>query len=105
MKKQITIYIPAQGIFLQTGKGTGDNLLKEDRENGYVDYVYIATYYYTGDGIFEEFDGGEMLLEESFESKYNLNSERGLSKLIKDSLSFMELSNVIDYIVIKEQVE
>ena len=43
-------------------EGTGDNLLPEDVENGFKDYLNYTVYRL--DGGIEEYDGGMLLLKE-----------------------------------------
>ena len=90
------VYMPENGLFLNAIEGTGDNILQEDREEGYVDYVYITVYEWDGDELVE-FDGGMMMLTELFDDKYGNDNE----SLIKDSIMFMDY-NVNDYVEIKE---
>ena len=61
---EILAYLPAQGIFVHVAEGTGDNLLPEDEEAGYVDYYMWTTYAATiyGSPEFKEVDGGQELL-------------------------------------------
>ena len=90
------VYMPENGLFLNAIEGTGDIFLLDDREEGYVDYVYITVYEWDGDELVE-FDGGMMMLTELFDDKYG-NDNRSL---IKDSMEFMDY-NVSDYVEIKE---
>lgn len=47
-------------VLIGINEGTGDNLLKEDIEEGYVDYLNY--YVYTvEDGVIEEDDGGMIM--------------------------------------------
>lgn len=78
------VYMPESGLFINAVEGTGDNLLPEDMEEGYVDYVYITIYKWNGDEL-EEFDGSMMLLKEPFEDKYKNDNEA----LIKDVMEFI----------------
>jgi hypothetical protein len=60
--------------FIEISEGTGDNLLDEDKEAGYVDYVNITSYDYGGSGMsFKETDkefDGMFLLEEMYQDKF-----------------------------------
>lgn len=51
------------GTVIELSEGTGDNLLHEDIEEGYIDYLYYNIYpdilAYKRD---EEYDGGQILL-------------------------------------------
>lgn len=83
MKNETMIYIPDLKVFMRVSEGTGDNLLDEDRELGYVDYVNIDTYVWNGDELVED-DGGLMLLKEYFTDKYATEQE-----YIRDAMEFM----------------
>ena len=56
------------GTFLAFHEGTGDNLLYEDREEGYVDYIYYDIYTsfenYIADPYDNIDDGGMVLTRE-----------------------------------------
>jgi hypothetical protein len=56
--------------FIKINEGTGDNLLAEDRENGYVDYINFSFAEYDGDDLVET-DGGMYLLEEYYQDMFN----------------------------------
>lgn len=58
-----TIFIPSQEEIIQIEEGTGDNLLSEDRANGYVDYVNYDRYS-AGDQADDPIDGGMLLYKE-----------------------------------------
>ena len=73
------IYVPEKRQIVRIAEGTGDNLLPEDTENGYVDYIYYEQY---GLGIdVPEVDGGQILLEEMLRDKY-----RCMADCIRDVL-------------------
>jgi len=59
--QDIFIYVPAANQIVRIAEGTGDNLLHEDEELGYVDYLYYEQYGMEQD--FPEEDGGMMLLK------------------------------------------
>lgn len=57
--------VKGSDIIYEIEEGTGDNLLNEDIEEGYVDYIYYSVYssleaYNNGE---EEIDGGMILLK------------------------------------------
>lgn len=86
--REITVYIPELQEFLYASEGTGDNLLQEDIDEGYVDYVYIETYSYEGgcmESLVEE-EGGQMLLKEPFDKVYTDHSGE---KLLADAMKFI----------------
>lgn len=72
-KSEMTLYIPPKKEFLFISEGTGDNLLPEDMREGYVDYVNIDRYVFTGDidSPFVEVDGGMMLLKKPYQDSFN----------------------------------
>lgn len=63
------VYVPELGQLLCISEGTGDNLLKEDVANGYVDYIYYEQYD-AADPELTEIDGGQVLLTTLFREKY-----------------------------------
>ena len=46
---------------VRIAEGTGDNLLPEDQDQGYVDYIYYEQYELSQD--MPEVDGGQVMLE------------------------------------------
>lgn len=64
----IHIYVPETKQIIRITEGTGDNLLVEDRDEGFVDYIYYDTY--TVDEFIEEDNGGQVMLTELFREKY-----------------------------------
>lgn len=83
--KAVKAYIPDLDTILIAQEGTGDNLLDEDIEAGYVDYVYIETQVFDGDRFQEDCDGGMMLLTVPFRERYEHIPE----VLLKDAVDFM----------------
>lgn len=69
----ILLFYPGQKLFLRVAYGNGDNLLKEDRREGYDDYIYISADSFD-DGWDEEVEGGQINLkmEEEWNSHYNI---------------------------------
>lgn len=63
------IYVPDMKQIIKISEGTGDNLLDEDVEEGYVDYIYYEQYEFAA-GQIEETDGGQVMLTELFRDKY-----------------------------------
>lgn len=76
-------YIPELDTIINCIEGTGDNLLDEDIDEGYVDYVMITTQEHNGDYFEEDTDGGMMLLTEAFIDAYPDED-----KLIQDCIKF-----------------
>ena len=58
----IMLWIPDTKEIFCVSIGTGDNLLPEDRVQGYDAYLYIQTYKYD-DHEFVEYNGGEMMFK------------------------------------------
>lgn len=68
MYDNVYIYVPAVRQIVRICEGTGDNLLHEDINAGYVDYIYYEQYAIETD--FPEVDGGQIMLTELFREKY-----------------------------------
>lgn len=64
----IFMFIPEERQVIRIAEGSGDNLLQEDIENGYVDYIYYAQHELRVD--MPEVDGGMVLLEKPLRDKY-----------------------------------
>ena len=69
MYDTIHIFVPGSKQIIRISEGAGDNLLDEDIAAGYVDYIYYEQYA-LGTDIYEE-DGGQIMLTELFQSKYD----------------------------------
>ena len=64
--------------FIRIAEGTGDNLLPEDIDEGYVDYILIDGYKYDGTELVEDYyvvDGGQALLTELYQNKFSNTHE------------------------------
>lgn len=59
--KSTKIYIADQEEFILAVEGTGDNLLPEDEEEGYKDYI-MATIYRVDGYEFEQLDSPQIML-------------------------------------------
>lgn len=60
--------------YVRINEGTGDNLLEEDTEKGYVDYIMLDFLEY--DGLnFSESEGAQVMLTELFQSKFESETE------------------------------
>ncbi len=55
--------------FIQIEEGTGDNLLKEDVADGYVDYINLDFLKYH-EGELKEQGGGMVMLKELYQEKF-----------------------------------
>ena len=78
----IMLWIPEKEEIFQVMIGTGDNLLKEDYEQGYDSYLYIKTYQYD-EPEFEETDGGDMMYRSNEEAYDN-----DIKMAVYDALKF-----------------
>ncbi len=100
------VYIPEIKEFLMACEGTGDNLLQEDIDEGFCDYVYIETYTYEGfNGELIEEDGGQLMLEGLFVNKYGREGSDWFKKdlLIKDAMELIYGNRYFDYIEIEQR--
>lgn len=73
MYETVYIFVPAFKQIIAISEGSGDNLLDEDLEAGYVDYIYYDTYEMLG-GIRER-DGGMVMLTEPFQEKFTCTAD------------------------------
>lgn len=89
----VFVYLINTNEIIKISEGTGDNLLREDREAGYVDYIYYS--FYDMDDEFYEYDGGEILLEEYFKDKYACTAA-----CIDDVMKFIEYDG--KYIILSQ---
>lgn len=64
------IYLMGESTIIEFDEGTGDNLLDEDIEEGYVDYIYYTVYDIDNLDEVKEVDGGMILLEKPFREAY-----------------------------------
>ena len=69
----IYIYVPEMKQIVMVSEGSGDNLLDEDIDAGFVDYIYYDTYRMLS-GIQEE-DGGMVMLTELFREKFTCTKD------------------------------
>jgi hypothetical protein len=69
MFEPIYIYVPEAKQILKIAEGSGDNLLDEDIDAGYVDYIYYEQYVLDPD--MREYDGGMVMLHELFQTKFS----------------------------------
>lgn len=76
------------GMYYHICEGTGDNLLPEDVDDGYVDYIYYDAYQTIQD-IYENnniFDGGMILLKKLYQDmtlKQIINEVKNFESLDK----------------------
>lgn len=69
----IHIYVPDTKQIIRICEGTGDNLLDEDVEAGYVDYIYYEQYVI--DPEIRETDGGMVMLTELFREQFTCTAD------------------------------
>lgn len=84
------IFIPDMKQIIRITEGSGDNLLPEDIEEGYTDYICYEQYEISQG--FPEVDGGQVLLKEMFRDKYNSTADS-----IFDVLDMAYGNSEIDY--------
>lgn len=92
--EDLYIFVPAMKQIIRIAEGTGDNLLPEDIEEGYVDYIYYEQYELSQD--FPEIDGGQVLLEEMFRNKFGCTEDA-----VEDVLSMAYGNYKTDYVILK----
>ena len=68
--ENLVIFVPSAGKIIKIYEGTGDNLLKEDRAEGYIDYINYDIYDPQNIGEENEEDGGMVLCKEYVKDKY-----------------------------------
>lgn len=73
MFNTIHIFVPKMKQIVRISEGTGDNLLDEDIEAGYVDYIYYEQYDMEYDIV--EADGGMVMLKELFRDKFTCTKD------------------------------
>ena len=67
------IFVPEFRQIVRIAEGTGDNLLYEDRDAGYVDYIYYEQH--ALETNLPEVDGGQIMLTELFRVKFRTTLE------------------------------
>ena len=75
----IYVYVPSMKHLIRVSEGTGDNLLDEDIDDGYVDYIYYEQYELGPD--IKEHDGGQVMLTELFQEQFNSTEDAVTSVL------------------------
>ena len=96
--REARAYIIGEDKIVEFDKGTGDNLLPEDYEAGYVDYIYYTIYDISElDEVIEE-DGGMILLERDFFEEFA--GEDGEVDYNKVADRVMEFTGYGDYILL-----
>lgn len=80
----LLLFVPKYEHFTRISYGTGDNLLHEDIEKGYDDYLYITADKFD-DGWEEDVDGAQVMLKMEAEWKGHYN----ICQHIKDGLEML----------------
>ena len=79
-------FFPDKGIIIRVSEGTGDNLLEEDIEEGYKDYILYEVFdvndFFTQEQI-DSCDGGMIMYEELVRDKFRNLKECLVSDVIK----------------------
>jgi hypothetical protein len=94
MFDSIFIFVPEAGQIIKISEGSGDNLLQEDMDEGYVDYIYYEQYGLEAD--LREVDGGMVLMTELFREKFTSTEDA-----IPHVLDMAYGSDSFKYIVLK----
>lgn len=92
----IFIFVPSANEIIRISEGTGDNLLPEDIEEGYVDYIIYEQYELDID--MPESDGGQVMLTELFRKKYTCTED-----CIPDVLDMAYDNSELEYMVLKNK--
>lgn len=89
----VFIYVPSAGQIVVIAEGTGDNLLPEDREEGYVDYILY--YQHDLDTDLTEQDGGQIMTTQLVQEKY-----KRLADCIPDVLDMAYGNPHLEFVVL-----
>ena len=89
----VFIFVPEMKQIIHISEGTGDNLLQEDEEQGYVDYIYYDQHELSN-GM-PEVDGGQIMLKEMLREKY-----KRLADCIQDVLDIAYGTNMLDCVIL-----
>lgn len=83
------LFFPEKSLYVKIEEGIGDNLLREDIEEGYVDYINYSTYKLDAENDPPEFvdeDGGMVLLKKYY-------SELSMGSIITAICNDLEIPN------------
>ena len=92
----IFIFVPSKGEIIRIAEGSGDNLLKEDIKEGFVDYIIYEQYELDID--MPESDGGQVMLTELFREKYTCTED-----CVPDVLDMTYDNSELEYIVLEKK--
>ena len=70
---ELFMFVSEMGQIVRIAEGTGDNLLREDEEDGYVDYIYYEQHGLS-DGM-PVVDGGQVLLKGMFRELFRCTAD------------------------------
>ena len=97
--QDFAIHMPSYG-YVKISEGTGDNLLLEDRQEGYVDYINYSIYSSLEDMYDDnEQDGGMMLLRDYYVSMFHKPSD-----VVNYLIDTNELPN-LPYDIVAEELD
>ena len=92
----VYVWVPRENEIIFIQEGSGDQLLDEDREEGYVDYIdYSIKKFFRGDIELE--DGGIVLYKECIQDKY-----KSLAEAIPDVLEEAYDDRKLEYQILRE---
>lgn len=94
MFEDIFVFVPSANQIIRIAEGNGMNLLEEDIQEGYVDYIYYEQHELCV-GL-EEVDGGQVMLSEPFHDKY-----KSMEECVKDVMDLAYGISNIPYFVLK----
>lgn len=89
----VFVFVPEMKQIIRIAEGNGSNLLPEDEEAGYVDYIYYEQHELSN-GM-PEVDGGQILLEEMLRDKYSC-----MADCIEDVLSMAYGNYLVDCMIL-----
>ena len=91
MLNPVNIYVPKFKQIITISEGNGMNLLDEDMDEGFVDYIYYDQYDYD----LQEVDGGQIMLTEMIQDTYT-----SMKECIPAVLDMAYGDETIEYIVL-----
>lgn len=91
------IFVPETKQIIRISEGSGCNLLPEDTEQGYVDYIDYSQFDLDAD--FEEADGGMLMLKEMVRHRY-----KKLANAIPDVLSMAYNNTLLNAVILSENL-
>lgn len=87
------IFVPEMRQIIRIAEGTGDNLLNEDIEDGYVDYLCYEQYELDADMPY--ICGGQILLTDMFRDRYGCTAD-----CIQEVLNTAYGTCTVDFIIL-----